>query len=306
MILQPEIHNANDVTIGYLIDVVPEKIHKWLNLPGIFVKNFPTRFIKRDGSEREMDWLMLVKPDNITLFHMILINVEFQSYPVNKEKIKIMSEYKDYSKTYYGFPVLTIVVITRGFESSEREYSEVATDIFRPQYIYMDDDKVIEKLNNLEQKILNQETLSDNDAIDMVFLPMFVSRKLAEFVTEKIVRLFKCDQSIKGIFRNDIGFSLSLMVRKYFDLTPKGKELLEMMNPEVTNMRMRNVIDYEVSYAIKAHEQQLKEKEEELLKKDNEIAKKDDEIAMKTNEIAEKDEENTILKEILKKHNIPY
>ena len=299
MILRPEIHNANDVTIVYLIDVMPEKIHKWLNLPGIFVKNFPTRFIKKDGSEREMDWLMLVKPDNKTLFQPILINVEFQSSRVNKDKIKAMCEYKDYSKTYYGYPVLTIVVITSGFDSSEKEYCEVTTDVFRPQYIYMDDDEVIEKLNNIERKTLNHETLSDNDAIDMVFLPMFASRKLAESVTEKIVRLFKCDQSIDGSFRNDIGFALSLMVRKYFDLTPKGKELLEMMNPEVTNMRMRNVIDYEIAYAIKAHEQELKEKEEELAKKDNEIAKKD-------GEIAKKDEENCALKKILEEHNIPY
>lgn len=113
---------------------------------------------------------------------------------------------------------------------------------------------------------------------------MFIE-KLAESVTEKIARLFKCDQSIDGIFRNDIGFALSLMVRKYFDLTPKGKELLEMMNPEVTNMRMKNVIDYEVAYAIKAHEQELKEKD---------------------NEIAMKDKENSALKKILEEHNIPY
>lgn len=68
LILKPEIHHANDVTIKYLIHILPNKIHHYLKLPGKFVRNYSTRLIRRDGSEREMDWLMLVDPDNETLF----------------------------------------------------------------------------------------------------------------------------------------------------------------------------------------------------------------------------------------------
>ena len=69
-----------------------------------------------------MDWLMLVEPDNETLFEKILINVEFQSTRVTKDKIQTMFDYKDYSKIYYGLPVLTVVVITNEYEYSEKEY----------------------------------------------------------------------------------------------------------------------------------------------------------------------------------------
>lgn len=46
MILKPEVHNPNDVTIKYMVDVIPKEIHHRLGLSGIFVKNYPTRIIK--------------------------------------------------------------------------------------------------------------------------------------------------------------------------------------------------------------------------------------------------------------------
>lgn len=79
----------------------------------------------------------MVEPDNCRLFEKILINVEFQSYKVTKEKIKIISDYKDYTKLYYGLPVLSIIIITDDYESSEIEYSGVSSDILRPIYIHM-------------------------------------------------------------------------------------------------------------------------------------------------------------------------
>ena len=282
MILRREIHHPDDITIGYLINVMAEKLHHRLNLPGRFVKNYPRRIIRRDGSEREMDWLMLVEPDNETLFEKILINVEFQSTRVTKDKIQTMFDYKDYSKIYYGLPVLTVVVITNEYEYSEKEYYKVVSDIFKPVYIHMNDEKVNENLKNIEKNI---DRLSDDESLDMVLLPMFASEKQACKVTEKIVNLFRKNKSLKGTFRNDIAFALSIMVRKYFDLTEKGKELLNMMNPEVTDSRMKDVIEYEVNYAIKAYEKEIEEKDKELTKQS---------------------EENKRLKEILKSHNISY
>ncbi|WP_458405082.1 hypothetical protein [Methanobrevibacter sp.] len=298
MILKPEVHHPNDVTIGYLIDVMAEKLHHALGLPGKFVKNYPTRIIKRDGSEREMDWLMLVEPDNETLFEKILINVEFQSSKVDKAKIESLVDYKDYSKTYYGLPVLSVVVITDGYESSEKEYCLVASDIFKPFYIHMSEEEVIEKLNNLEDNI---DSLNEDDAIDMVLLPMFASKEQSKIVTEKIVHIFRKNISISGIFRNDIAFALSIMVRKYFDLTEKGKELLKMMHPEVTNNRMRNVIDFEIDYARRAFKKEMQEELEKQLS----LKDKENEAKLKQ-QLSLKDKENERLKAILDEHNISY
>lgn len=153
----------------------------------------------------------------------ILINVEFQSSHVSKKKIKTISEYRDYSKTYYGLPVLTVIVIMDCYESSEMEYSRVSSDILKPIYIHMEFDDLIEKLNNIEEKILNHKKLSPDEALDIVFLPMHAPKDKAKFVTEKITRLFIKDKSLSGIFRVDIATGLSIMIKKYFKVSVKRR-----------------------------------------------------------------------------------
>ena len=43
------------------------------------------------------------------------------------------------------------------------------------------------------------------------------------------------------------------MIKKYFDNTPKAVELLKMLGPEISNSRLRDVIDLEVDYTIKGY-----------------------------------------------------
>lgn len=303
MILSPDVHHPNDITFQYLIEVMPSQFHHRLGLPGKFVKNYPGRIIKRDGGEREMDWLMLVEPYGKTLFEHILINVEFQSLRVDPEKIKTIAEYRNYAKTYYGMPVLTVIVITDEYEyeQSQKEYSRVATDMLKPHYIHMNDKEVTEKLNILEEHIDN---LSDDNAIDMVLLPMFASKQIAPEVTEKMAHLFRKNTSIKGMFRNDIAFALSIMIRKYFDLTEKGKELLEMMKPEVENTRMRNVIEYEVDYAVKSFEKEIEEKDKTISEKNKEISKMGEELSKRDEELSKRDEKIKQMEQLLEDNNI--
>jgi hypothetical protein len=262
--LTRKVHHANDVTSTYFTDVIPKILHSHFRLPGKFVRNYTTKIIRKDGSEGEMDWLLLVEPDGHRLFERILINVEFQSSRVTKEKIKIISDYRDYAKTYYGLPVLSVIIITDGYEFSELEYSRVPSDILKPIYIHMTWDEIIEKLNNLEEKINNHRQLSHDDGLDMVFLPMFAPKKEAKWITERITNLFYIDKSLKGSFRDHIGYGLSIMVKKYFELTPKAEELLKMLEPEVNNSKLRIVAEFEADYERRAFEKALSEKDDEI------------------------------------------
>ena len=140
---------------------------------------------------------------------------------------------------------------------------------------------------------------------------MFSSRSNAEYITERITRLFSEDVSLKGAFRYDIAFALSIMIRKYFDLTPKGKELLSLIEPELSKSKLRDVIDFEVDYVRKSYEKDVSELNEvidemshSIASKDAAIADKDAAIADKDAVIADKDEEIRILKEKLAKNGI--
>jgi len=301
-----EVHHVNDVTNIYFSTVIPKILHKYFRLPGKYVRNYTTRIIKRDGSEGEMDWLILVEPDGHRLFEKILINVEFQSSSVTKGKIKIISEYKDYSKTYYGLPVLSVIIITDGFKSSELEYSRVESDILKPIYIHINFDEIIERLNNLEEKIINHEALNENDGLDMVYLPMFAPKKEGKWITEKVLHLFNRDTSLKKPFRGHVGYGISLMVKKYFKSTPKAEELLKMLEEKVNDSKLRIVAEFEEDYARQVFERKLAEKENALAKMDSAIAEMDSAIAQKDSAIAEMKREIQLLKAKLEENGISF
>lgn len=105
-------------------------------------------------------------------------------------EIKSLVDYKDYSKTYYGLPALTVVGMTdeKKYRYSQKEYNKVPSDIFKPLYIHMGEEEMIEKLNNIEK---NTDNLSEDDAIDRVLLSMFPSKRQACGVGEKIIHLFR-------------------------------------------------------------------------------------------------------------------
>ena len=133
---------------------------------------------------------------------------------------------------------------------------------------------------------------------------MYSPQDKAECVTEKITRLFAKDNSLTGIFRDDIGTALSFMVKKYFKLTSKVKELLEMLKPEISNSRLRDVVDFEVDYIRKSYEQEISERDELLSEKDNLISVKEELISEKDNLISLKDEEISFLKAKLRENGI--
>ena len=304
-----DVHNPNDVTNKFYSEVIPDTLKKYFKLPGRFVRNFPTKIFRRDGSERKMDWLYLVKQYG----KEFLTLVEFQSYPVNEKKIEIIADCADYSKTYYGRPVLVIIIITDGFDSSVKEFERTESDILRPVYIQMSQDEIIERLNNLEVKINNHEELSDDESLDIVFLPMFASKDTSCEITEKVTHLFHKDKSLTGVFRGDIAYGLSIMIKKYFDLTDKGKELLKLIKHDIDRSRLRDVIEFEVDYATKSLQKELIEKNEILNQKDKVINHKDEALNHKDEALNhkdealnQKDEEIKSLKSILKANGIAY
>ena len=285
MVLTKKVHHPNDITNIYFMQVIPEILHHYFRLPGRFIRNYTTRIVRRDGSEGDMDWLILVEVYVNGSVERILINVEFQSSRVTKKKIKIISDYNDYAKTYYGLPVLSIVIITDGFESSEKEYSIVDSEILRPVYFYISQEDIIKRLNNLEEKINNNEQLSDDEGLDMVFVAMFASRRDAEEITKKLAKLFLNDKSLIGPLKDYIGYGLSIMIKKNVKNTNEIMEFLKMLDTKVDNSKLKLVSEFEIASQRKLFE---------------------DELAEKENVISEKDDEIKVLKQKLKENGIDY
>ncbi len=105
--------------------------------------------------------------------------------------------------------------------------------------------------------------------------------------------------------RKTIGFALPQGKSEFLiNMTPKGKELLNLIEPELRNSRLRDVVDFEVNYIRKSYEQDLSELKDIIDEMSHSIASKDAAIADKDVVIADKDEEIRILKEKLAKNGI--
>ena len=76
------------------------------------------------------------------------------------------------------------------------------------------------------------------------------------------------------------------MIMKYANLTPKGNELLSLIEPELDNSWLRDVVDFEVNFIRRALEAEIAEKVNLIAEKDSLIAEKDSLIAEKDDEIA--------------------
>ena len=74
------------------------------------------------------------------------MNIEHQSSPVELDKIRTIADYKDYTKTTYGLPVLSVIIITVDSKSSIKEYYRAKTDILKPIYIEITLDEICERL----------------------------------------------------------------------------------------------------------------------------------------------------------------
>ena len=135
---------------------------------------------------------------------------------------------------------------------------------------------------------------------------MFAPKCKAQIVTEKTAQLFNKDKSLSGQFRSNIAFALSIMIRKNFDLSQKGKELLAMLEGEIENTKLRRVIEYEKQYIMRSFEHELEEKENKLEETENELEETENKLEEKENELKETENENKRLKEILKENGIEY
>ena len=57
------------------------------------------------------------------------------------------------------------------------------------------------------------------------------------------------------------------MIRKYFDATKKGKEVLKLIEKEIKKSDLIDVIEYELNYHDQAHKAEIEEKNTQIAAK---------------------------------------
>ncbi|MBR0270531.1 MAG: hypothetical protein IJQ68_00830 [Methanobrevibacter sp.] len=282
---------ANDISIKYAEIMFPKHLHHFLGLPGEFLKPCPTHLITADKRDLDMDILYHVYTDR-----NLLINLEQQTTPVRDDKILALCQYRDYSKTNYGIPVLSVVVSSVDPSKSINRFELTKSDIIVPQYFFISWDGTIEILNKIENIISNNDELEYDDALYLAFLPIFAPKNHAESLVERSCHLFS-KANIDHYFKRELVFVVKIMIEKHIGDKSKVNELKELIN-------LDEAVD-EVLLSVALNEDlnaKLKEKEREFM---SELNKKDTEFKLeldkKDNDLKNMGVYKNVLMELKKK-----
>ena len=293
MDLTKRIYQSTDISFKYAISVLNKRLHQYLNLKDEYVLSYPTEVITRDMRNLRMD--SLYKTRNA------LNNIEAQSTKVGIKEMKRFADYRIFAEYVYNLPVKTIILMTDDPQNSLKEYKISETDIMKPIYIYFPKEEVIKRFKNVRDKIENKQTLTEEETLDIAFLPLFATKENAPEITEKMCELIRKDRHIEYELKREISFILQIMIFKHFEDTEKRKKLLGEINMKQYDSDLE-MIAYEI------YGEDLEEKDEIIKQQGNDLKQKDNMIKQQGNDLKQKDqtinEHIDLFKEILEKNNL--
>ena len=286
MDLSRKIYQSSDISFKYAIAVLNKQLHKYLKLKEEYKVSYPTEVITRDMRNLRMDSLYRTDTQ--------LNNIESQSTKVGIKEMKRFADYRTFAEYIYNLPVETIILMTDDPKNSLKEYKISETDILRPIFIYFTKEEVMKRFKNVTDKIENNRKLTEEETLDIAFLPLFAAKENSQEITEKMCELIKKCKQIDYELKREISFILQIMVFKYFDDSKKREQLLGEINMKQYDSDLE-MIAYEI------YGEDLEEQKEIIKQKDNTIQQQSNDIKQKDNTIQQ---QSKLLKGIKEKNNL--
>ncbi len=196
--------------------IIPSEMLNYLGIEAKFIQSLSTVFVDSHGKECRNDFTFLVVFDNED-FNSV-IDFEHQSTYVNMSRLDTMSWGAIDFATHYRYPVLLVIATDEeSYKKSETEFNSCGSIRVIPYYIYFTWEEIQKRINNLKEKIKNNEKLNTNEYLDLGFLPIFSPKDKRPYVTRICVDLYKTIE-IKHLRINQaVYFSLGMMIARFFD-----------------------------------------------------------------------------------------
>ena len=298
-------NNPRDISFRFTMMKRPEAAHKTYNLPGKYVKALKTEAITEYGSMLQMDYSVLVMPEDI-IHYKSTLNVEHQSTELTDEKIKTIYEYK-LSLIHDTLLPSTSIVITHIDPGERVQYFYSHDQVFLIIFIVITREEIYERLNILKNKINNNETLTEEESLNFSFIATFVDDEVGKEVMEELCELFdktkldtrlKCElhfvlkKMIKHHFKNDENKIREMLTMITQGISKENYALVEYAQKEGVEMETINRIIEQTSKTIEQKDKALTEKDNTIEQKNKALTEKDNTIEQKDKALTEKD--NTI------------
>lgn len=190
----------------------------------------------------------------------LMINLEEESGEITEKVLEKISNYVVFADFMYSKRPYSSIICHKDPGKLFEYYERSPSIIIKVHYIYIPQETLWRKYENLIKKIEQKKQLSIDETLDIAFVPKFISKENGKFITESLSKAFKHAKIHETIVKRDIGVLLGAMILKHFDEAKKINELME----EIGMKQIENEIK------IIAREE-FKEELEEIEKENNKL-----------------------------------
>ncbi|WP_458453060.1 hypothetical protein [Methanobrevibacter sp.] len=262
--MSEKIYQLNDRTMKYQTLKQCRRQHYYLGLPGEFEARFPQEIVFPNMDSGRVDEYYSTKEG-------LLINIEEESDEITDKtrakygKYAIFAEYT-YSKKYY------LAVICHKDPKRKSELFKKSPSVYiKIHYYYFADEELWEKYENVINKVKENNILTDNEALDIAFIPKFISKKHKQFMTESLAKTFKNAIINDKELKRDVAAILGAMILKNIKNTNKINELMEDIGMRQVEEEIKILARDEYGEELKAIEEENQQLKQENTKYKNKI-----------------------------------
>ena len=293
-------YHMNDRTLKYKAMAQSERLHRYLGLPGEYEAMYPQEIVFPNMESGRAD-------DFHTTTDGTLIDLEEESEEVTEDTLPKYGKYTIFGAYMYSRKVY-LAVLCHKDPANFPEWYELAPSIYiKIHYYYFTQEELWDRYENLINKVEQKCELGEIEALDIAFVPKFISKEDAPFVTESLSKAFKDAIIDDEVLKRDVGVLLGAMIIKNIE-EEKQEELMEDIGMEQIDNKIKKIVEWEYGDKIRKKErenlrlqQKYNKSEEEKQEIQQKYNKLEEENLKKDEENLKKDKENNRLKEVLAK-----
>lgn len=204
------ITNPEDALIKRQAAYAGDVKHKYYNLPGEYISPCVNEIPKADGTRLRVDSAYFILLDG----EEMVMNHEDESSRVDEKTLKKIYDYAITLEYFFGLHSVSAISTTVPIEKCQTKYKPSPSITFEPIIKSCPEYDEWEKINIIVDKIENNESFLNEEALDLVMIPRMANgnhEKILETVCELLTKIKLLDEE----FRLELVIEMRYMIHKY-------------------------------------------------------------------------------------------
>ncbi len=194
-----------------------------------------------------------------------ILHIEFQT-TMRVDDLGRFLGYHLAAHARYGKPVTTVIFYGAGITSAPPEFN-TSQCVFRPRIVLLGNEDGASVLRALREKVARGEALTQDDQVQLIFLPLMRQEQALEEILPEAARL---SETLPVETREmTVGALLGLAYHRVD---------VSVIMAILKEMGMQSVLEQLIDYRLAQVEDEFKQKYEELRQKEEELRQKEEEL----------------------------